>query len=307
MELAAKREGVGLAPLTSEVYKTERPPTSLYVEQPEYRTKSHMDEVKRKTMVTARQLKELHEKKNYAHVSREQHMMARENQHIWIVPEGQENVTMRQIAEKRRKGTNEYNLKTFSSTAIGIHGKELPKFAEYQPEYWRLRPGFTTAPPLTSHLEVEQRKKYWAPIDTYKLMDKDSDPPPPDPLKAVHMLPGKEKQPVTLKPTELVAEGFNPMEHRDLPPEGRRHNYRWTTLVHYFKKGSIFAPPKDPDLEKPEEEVKNQDATSSNEAQSANLQPQSSNLHIRKVATSAGRLLKSNSQSLIRTRGFPDA
>lgn len=233
-------------------------------------------------------------------------MQARENQHIWIVPEGQDNVTMKQIAERRKKATNEYNLKMFSSTAIGIHGKELPKFADYQPEYWRLRPGFTTAPAVTSHLEVEQRKKYWAPIDTYKLMDKDADPPPPDSFKSTHILPNKQPRPVTVKPTQMVPEGFNPMEHRDPPTDARRHNYRWTTLVHYFKKGSIFAPPKDPDLEKPEEEV-NQEATSSNEVQSANMQSQGSNLHIRRVASSAGRLLKSNSQSLIRTKGFPDA
>jgi len=307
MEQAAKREGVGLGPAIGEINKTERPPTCQYTEKPEYRTKSEMDEAKRKTMVPSTQLKELHEKKNYAHVGREQHMLTREGQHIWIVPEGQENVTMRQVAARRRKATNEYNLKMFSSTAIGIHGKELPKFAEYEPEYWRLRPGFTTAPSLTSHLEVEQRKKYWAPIDTYKLMDKDVEPPPPDSLKAVHILPEKPKQPVALKPTELAAEGFNPMEHRDPPQGSRRHNYRWTTLVHYFQKGSIFAPPKDPDLLKPEEEVKNQDATSSNEVQSANIQSQASNLHIRKVATNTGRLLKSNSQSLIRTRGFPEA
>ena len=53
MDHADKREKAGLAPATCEVNLTERPPTCQYVPKPEYRTKSEMDELKRRTMVTS--------------------------------------------------------------------------------------------------------------------------------------------------------------------------------------------------------------------------------------------------------------
>ena len=42
----------------------------------------------------------------------------------------------------------DYNMKTFGKAAIGVHGKELPKFSEDETakQWWRQTKGFNTNP-----------------------------------------------------------------------------------------------------------------------------------------------------------------
>lgn len=251
----------------------------------------------------AKRLQELGEKTDYQHVGREQHMAARESRLIWIVPEGQDGVTQRRLAEEKRRAVNEYNLRTFSNKTMGIHGKELPHFEEHRPAYWELRPGYDPQPAQISRLQLLQTKKYWASPDTYRITDKDEHLPPPDPFKAVHVPKQSKKDQVSQKPTLCIPAKFNPLEQRELPSTAAPHKQRWTTLVHYFKKGSVFAPPKDPDLHLETESREEQPSVQT--LQKAAPASSSSAFQLSRLnAASERRLLRTSSQSLVRSLGF---
>jgi hypothetical protein len=263
-------------------------------------------EIQSKTQLTAARrqamLQELEATKDYHHVSREQHMADRERRFICIVPPGQEGLTQRRIAEERRQAVNEYNMSTFSNKTMGIHGKELPHFEEHQPAYWELRPGYNPHPTHVSRLQLRQTHKFWAPTDTYTLADKDAHMPPPDAFKTVHVSQQRKQNQTGRKPTQCAPAGFNPLEQRELPDTVAPHKQRWTTLVHYFKKGSVFALPKDPDLQVENEDLLEQPSVNEQSAAPASsvsrLQPSRLN------AASERRLLRTSSQSLVRTLGF---
>ena len=53
IEKAFRRESAGLGPNTTEISKTSQDPSLDYVPEPVYKTKSQMDEAKRRTMVSA--------------------------------------------------------------------------------------------------------------------------------------------------------------------------------------------------------------------------------------------------------------
>ena len=82
-------------------------------------------------------------------------------------------------------------MKTFGNITIGIHGKELPKFADKKNthEYWKHFKSYKENPQFKSSLEMRQAKRYWATPDKMRLNDVQETPPPPDPFKATFVLP----------------------------------------------------------------------------------------------------------------------
>jgi len=60
--------------------------------------------------------------------------------------------TKKKLQEERKKEHLDYNMKTFGRVAIGVHGKELPKFSEDETkkEWWTLRNGFNLSPQYQS-------------------------------------------------------------------------------------------------------------------------------------------------------------
>ena len=58
-----------------------------------------------------------------------------------MVKPGEEGLTYKQISDARRKEELQHNMNTFGNVAIGIHGKELPKFSEHDDvkKYWEKR------------------------------------------------------------------------------------------------------------------------------------------------------------------------
>jgi hypothetical protein len=54
--------------------------------------------------------------------------------------------TKRFIEEERKKEMLDYNMKTFGKVSIGVHGKELPRYAEEQDpnikQWWTLKNGY---------------------------------------------------------------------------------------------------------------------------------------------------------------------
>lgn len=114
-------------------------------------------------------------------------------------------LTYRDVEEKRRREIVEHNSRVFAKEIVGVHGHELPKFAESAKtlEYWKLRENFyNPTPNNASSLEYQQQLKYWAKPDELRLSDVRARPGPIDPLK-YHSITLKvhESKPVAPKPS----------------------------------------------------------------------------------------------------------
>lgn len=59
-----------------------------------------------------------------------QRLKEREDCYIRLAFKEVDGKTKRQLEEERKKEMLEYNMKTFGKVSIGVHGKELPKFAQ---------------------------------------------------------------------------------------------------------------------------------------------------------------------------------
>ncbi len=144
--------------------------------------------------------------------------------------------THRQVAEQRRKDMVDYNMRTFGNISIGIHGKELPKFAKTQDlkEYWKLANTYRENPGRTSGVELRQTQKYWAQPDQMLLSDVRTDPAPPDPFKMTHV-PRTAKKDIAEKVNNINNFGTEPVESVSEAMASTMHA-RWTEVVHYFAK-----------------------------------------------------------------------
>ena len=81
------------------------------------------------------------------------------------------------------------NTAKFGNVTIGIHGGELPKFAEVQTskEWWNMQHTKKEAPAIQSRLLLQQSQKFWAKNDLNLLADTLPVPPPQDPFKETHV------------------------------------------------------------------------------------------------------------------------
>jgi len=74
-------------------------------------------------------------------------------------PEG---FTKEELRSRRQREMFNYNMLTFGNTAIGIHGKELPKFSQSQyKEYWKLGSSYKETANITSSLKLRQERTLW--------------------------------------------------------------------------------------------------------------------------------------------------
>lgn len=83
----------------------------------------------------------------------------------------------------------DYNMKTFGNVAIGIHGKELPKYSEDETkkEWWKIRDNYNSNPSNVSCYKLRQTHNYWAKGDPIRESDVNEFPPPPDPFKTSYV------------------------------------------------------------------------------------------------------------------------
>jgi hypothetical protein len=98
------------------------------------------------------------------------------------------------VAE-RKKAMIESNMKTFGNVSIGIHGKELPKFADHPAlhQYWKAgNSTYIAEPGVKSRVELTQTRKYWAKPDAIYLSDVNGETAPPDPFKTTHVALAKK-------------------------------------------------------------------------------------------------------------------
>ena len=177
-----------------------------------------------------------------------------------------EGKTYSKIKEEERKKINEYNIKTFSNETIGVHGHELPKFAESEKykEFWKFKDGYCENPKFKSQCEYLESIKYYKPPGEELLLNehRDEDPLWKDPFKLVHVLDAKyKKENLITKVNNInIFKDFDPNNPKPIDYANKKqHIYRWTTLVNQFapnkfKKGRFFdSLPKQGEQEKEEE------------------------------------------------------
>lgn len=309
LEAKSNRLKGGLSAETTEV-SAKKPPSLDYVQKPQFPTKSSLDSERRAEM-----LHDLYAKKNFEHVNGEQRLLERESRLVTIAPEGHKSKTYSDVKEQIRQETNRSNMEKFSNVVIGIHGQEIPKFEEHLPEYYRAKPGFVEQPHIASSIELHQSRKFWAPADPYKTTDKDEAMPPPDPFKSVHVRSQEKEAKLPDKPTQHLPAPYVSIDPSEIASRPRKLKFRWTTLVHYFAKGSVFAPLKDPEIEQVDEisveekkEMKQNTTVGSSEAPAATQGNSSLSLKrgFRFSGNASKRLTKANSTSLIRSSGFTE-
>lgn len=91
------------------------------------------------------------------------------------------------IQEARQKEMLENNMRVFGNVAIGIHGKELPKFRSNKDEWWKDRKGFKDVPQEVSLLRFKQNMKYWKKVEDLVLCDAAHEQASPDPFKTIYV------------------------------------------------------------------------------------------------------------------------
>ena len=80
------------------------------------------------------QVNELNLSADFSNKTESERLNDREEQRIRPETMGK---TLRDVLAHRRSEDLDYNTRTFGVRAIGVHGFELPKFAEHQQQYWK--------------------------------------------------------------------------------------------------------------------------------------------------------------------------
>ena len=237
----------GLEPEFIDNRDLKKHPGLEYVYNPHYKTQREIKDAYKKE-----NLKESKKLTNIKHKTDIDRLNEREDEIFAKLYSDKERLTYSKIKEKKRKEINEYNIKTFSSQALGVHGHELPKFAESETnkEFWKLKEGYCENPKFQSQCEYLESIKYYKPPGEELLLNEHRDEEPNwiDPFKKVHVLEAKyKKENLIPKVNKInIFKNFDPNNPKPINLTYKNnHIYRWTTLVNQFapnkfKKGRFF-------------------------------------------------------------------
>jgi hypothetical protein len=191
-----------------------------YVEVPKYPSQSLMNQMKKKELLGS-----LHENANYDHVNREKQLLEREK----FLISHKEGKTLAEIKEKKRLETNEYNQRVFSNIAIGVHGKELPKFTENIQEYWKVKDQWVEHPNVpVKTLSSPTMFKVNQIQESQNEFKSKSPPYRSNPLKP-------KQVELTDKPNHIIPYGtYTPVEITDSSYKIPNIKYRMSTIFGHF-------------------------------------------------------------------------
>ena len=236
----------GLEPEFIDNRDLKKHPGLEYVYNPHYKTQKEI-----KAAYKKESLDELKKLANIKYKSDIDRLNEREDEIFAKLYLDKDGLTYSKIKDKNRKEINEYNIKTFSSQALGVHGHELPKFAESEnKEFWKLKEGYCENPKFQSQCEYLESIKYYKPPGEDLLLNEHRDEEPQwiDPFKKVHVLEAKyKKENLIPKLNNInIFKNFDPNNPKPIElTTKKQHIYRWTTLVNQFapnkfKKGRFF-------------------------------------------------------------------
>ena len=237
----------GLEPEFLDNRDIKKHPGLEYVYNPNFKTQKEIKAAyKKESLEESKKLANINHKSDIERLNeREDEIFAK----LYIDKEG---LTYSKIKDQKRKEINEYNIKTFSSQALGVHGHELPKFSESETnkEFWKLKDGYCENPKFQSQCEYLESIKYYKPPGEELLLNehRDEDPNWIDPFKRVHVLEAKyKKENLIPKINNInIFKNFDPNNPKPIElTHKKQHIYRWTTLVNQFapnkfKKGRFF-------------------------------------------------------------------
>ena len=246
-KLKNARVKCGLEPQFVDNRDIKNHPGLEYVYNPHFKTQREIkDSYKKESLEESKKLA------NIAHKSDIERLNEREDEIFAKLYLDKEGLTYSKIKGQKRREINEYNIKTFSSQALGVHGHELPKFSESETnkEFWKLKDGYCENPKFQSQCEYLESIKYYKPPGEELLLNehRDEDPNWIDPFKRVHVLEAKYKKEnlITKLNNINIFKNFDPNNPKPIDlSQQKRHIYRWTTLVNQFapnkfKKGRFF-------------------------------------------------------------------
>ena len=230
------RKNAGLSEIETDI-KNIKAPTLEYVYNPKHKTLSDVNEdFHNENLELSKKLN------NQKHKSDIERLNERENEIFKNLYKSEEGMTFNKIKEKRRKETNDYNMKTFANQPIGVHGHELPKFSENEDtkEFWKFRDGYCENPPFQSQVEFLENQKFWKKNEELLINDHKDFDVWVDPYKRVYVpytaSNKKEKELITNINEVNFYKDFDPKFVKPIDyDKNKKHIYRWTTLVSKFQ------------------------------------------------------------------------
>ena len=225
------REKIGLIE-PYDIKVTNKDPGLNYVYNPEVKTKGDLQERARKENF------ELSKKiLSVKHMDEIERLNYREDEIFDMCYFAGERKTLKKLKEERKKENSNYNMKVFSKQTIGVHGHELPKFADSEfKEYWKYNENWVENPEIQSRTELVEKQKYWKKKEDIKIKDYREEEPEQDVFKKEHVLHEKNSD-IILKVNNLNHyKNFDPDNPQPVDVDNikRNHIYRWTTLVNQF-------------------------------------------------------------------------
>jgi hypothetical protein len=236
------RKRVGLSEIETDT-KIYKPPSLEYVYNPKHKTLSDIqEEYHKENLLLSKQLN------SQKHKSDIERLNERENEIFKNLYKSEEGMTFNKIKEKRRKETNEYNMKTFANQPIGVHGHELPKFSENEDtkEFWKFKEGYCEHPTYQSQVELLENQKFWKKNEELLINDHKDFDVWVDPYNRVYVPYIDKNNKNTEK--ELITNINEVNFYKDFDPKiikpvdydkNKKHIYRWTTLVSKFQPGKF--------------------------------------------------------------------
>jgi hypothetical protein len=246
-QLKKARIKCGLEPEFIDNRDLKNHPSLEYIYNPIHKTQKEIKDAYRRE-----NLEESKKLTNIKYKSDIDRLNEREDEIFAKLYRDKEGLTYSKIKDQKRREANEYNIKTFSNQALGVHGHELPKFSESEKykEFWKLKEGYCENPKFKSQCEYLESIKYYKPPGEELLLNehRDEDPNWIDPFKKVHVLEAKyKKENLITKVNNInIFKNFDPNNPKPIDLNRQINRvYRWTTLVdkfapNKFKKGRFF-------------------------------------------------------------------
>lgn len=205
------------------------PPSLTYIITPNANGKKKLEEQRKRENLT--ELKKLEAKTGNYEIGIER--LHRKEECIFRQGAKEGRKTKGMIQEARQKEMLENNMRVFGNVAIGIHGKELPKFRNKSDEWWKVRKGFKEKPQEVSLLKYKQNMKYWKKVEDLVLNDAIHEQASPDAFKTIYVKK-ERKNKVAENPNKLNQIKYNSNQTLNNTIEKQKIDYKWTTIENQF-------------------------------------------------------------------------
>jgi hypothetical protein len=246
----------GLSPEETDIgHKTISPPTLAYVYDPKHKTKTDMLNDIKASNSSKCLINPNYQNEQQRLNSREDEIFNKLSTYNTTTTTNSDNKrkTCSAIRLSRKAELNKLNAITFNKETHGIHGHDLPKYAQSKTmnEFWKNDEHYCNSPKHSSLVEYKESIKYWKPSEEMLLNEhRDGEVQQKDPFKCEYHPIDKNK-----KYNEMVIKVNNVNHYKGFDPtvkyvfDGVGKNTKcinkWTTIVNQFapnrfKDGRMF-------------------------------------------------------------------